>query len=355
MFSGPRKRSKKTGQPPGTPTYTGNKHSITPTITVTTYDKNDMQELTCTKAEDCLPAIHPAGITWIDVKGLNDTALIEEIGKRFNLHPLTLEDIVNVEQRPKVEEFDGYVFVTLKLLHWRKQSSSFSIKPLSLVLGKDFVLSFHESESGLFNTIHSRLSSNPNQRLRQHGSDYLLYRLIDAVVDEYFTILEGLGDRIEELEDKIITAPRPVVARTIYRLKRQMLLLRKVIWPMREAISHMLHSDDSFFTKFTLVYMRDVYDHSIQAIDTIDTFRDMLASMLDMYLSSLTNRMNEIMKTLTIITTIFIPITAIASIYGMNFSEIPGLRWEYGYYAALGAMLFMAIGMVVYFRIRKWI
>lgn len=354
MFSMRKSHIKKVGEPPGTPTYTGKLRNRTPTVTVTVYNNQDIKEYKGTTLAECLPASHPDGMIWVDVNGLNNSTLIQEIAERFKLHPLTVEDILTVDQRPKVEEFDDYTFIELKALIWHAHHNHFNVRPLSIVLGESFVLSFHEGASSLFNGIHTRIASNPNQRLRQQGGDYLVYRLIDAVVDEYFLILEALSDKIEKLEDLIVSEPTQQNARTIYRLKRKLLVMRKVTWPVREALGHLMHAEDTFITKFTSVYLRDVYDHTVQVIDTIDTFRDMLASLLDMYLSSLTNRMNEIMKTLTIITTIFIPITAIASIYGMNFTEIPGLRWEYGYITALAAMACMAVGMLIYFKKKKW-
>lgn len=355
MFSEVRKRAKKVGQPPGTAMYTGTKHDMTPTIHVITYDENSCHEQSGTRLEDCLSETPASGITWVDVKGLNDVNLIEQISNRFNLHPLTVEDILNVEQRPKVDEFEAYLFITLKVLQWNHKKATFAIHQLSLVLGDKFVLSFHETDSTIFENVQQRLCSQKNQRMRQQGCDYLIYRLIDAAIDEYFIVLEALGDAIAAVEEDIIVTPQPQNSRAIYKLKRKMLLLRKAVWPMREVISHLLNLDSDIITKFTRIYLRDVYDHTVQSIDSIDTFRDMLSSMLDMYLSSLTNRMNEIMKTLTIITTIFIPITAIASIYGMNFAEIPGLKWHYGYPTAIASMVLIAIGMLIYFKRKKWI
>lgn len=216
-------------------------------------------------------------------------------------------------------------------------------------------MSFHEHDSSRFHDIRKRLQGSANQRLRQHGSDYLAYRMIDAVVDEYFVVLEAQGDQIEKIEQRVITSPKPQTARTLYRLKRQMLLLRKVIWPMREAVSHLLYVEDELITSFTRVYLRDVYDHAMQAIDTLETFRDMLSSILDMYLSALTIRMNEIMKTLTIITTIFIPITALASIYGMNVPGVPLMHSPWAFMVILSLMIFMIMFMIVFFRKKRWI
>lgn len=356
MFSEVRKRATKVGQAPGTPIYTGKKTDKAPKITVITYDKQNAAMATGNRLENCLPEKKPAGISWVNIEGLNDIAVVNQIAQQFKLHPLTVEDILNIEQRPKVEEFEGYLFVTLKVLHLQNDKKSiFSIKQLSIVIGKDFVLSFEELESTLFNALQTRLLGDPNQRMRQQGSDYLAYRLIDIIVDQYFVVLEAIGDQIEKVEERIISRPTQQHARTIYRLKRQMLILRKAIWPMREALSHLMHCEDDIISKFTRVYLRDIYDHTVQAIDSLETSREMLSSMLDMYLSSLTNRMNEVMKTLTIIATIFIPITAIASIYGMNFSDMPGMHWRWGYEIVMGIMVLVAVLMIVYFRKKKWI
>ncbi|VVC75652.1 Magnesium transport protein CorA [Aquicella siphonis] len=355
MFSEVHKRAKKAGQPPGTPVYTGEKSREKPIITVTTYNASESEESKGDSLESCMGAQKPGYVTWVNVEGLHDSGLIDQIAKQFHLHPLTVEDILNVEQRPKVEEFDGYIFITLKVLTWQAKMAKFNIAQLSLVIGKDYILSFHEHDSSRFHDIRKRLQGSANQRLRQHGSDYLAYRMIDAVVDEYFVVLEAQGDQIEKIEQRVITSPKPQTARTLYRLKRQMLLLRKVIWPMREAVSHLLYVEDELITSFTRVYLRDVYDHAMQAIDTLETFRDMLSSILDMYLSALTIRMNEIMKTLTIITTIFIPITALASIYGMNVPGVPLMHSPWAFMVILSLMIFMIMFMIVFFRKKRWI
>lgn len=356
MFSEVRKRVTKAGQAPGTPIYTGKYTNKETLITVIAYDPQHAKKMTGTKIEDCLTERKPGESIWVNVEGLNDIDTINQIAQRFNLHPLTVEDILNIEQRPKIEEFEGYIFVTLKVLHLKNDKKSiFSVKQISIIIGKDFVLSFQELDTTLFNSLETRLLSDPTQRLREQRSDYLAYRLIDIIVDQYFVVLEAIGDQIEIVEEHIISHPEPQNARTIYRLKRQILLLRKAIWPMREALSHLMHSETNLISKFTNLYLRDVYDHAVQAIDSVETFRDMLSSMLDMYLSSLTNRMNEVMKTLTIIATIFIPITAIASIYGMNFQYIPGLYEHWGFAAIFGLMIAVAVAMLIYFRKKKWI
>jgi magnesium transporter len=348
------KRSQKAGQPPGTAIYTGEKKMAASRITVIIYDEHDFHETTDTKLEACLPIKKEKGITWINVEGLHDVEPINQLAKLYNLHPLTVEDILNNEQRAKVEEFADYVFITLKILQWQADQHIFTVEQISIVFGKDFVLSFQERDTKLFDPLKERLRGGLGQRFREHGSDYLAYRLVDTVVDQYFVVLEGMGEQIEHVEELIIAAPTQQNSRTLYHLKRQMLLLRKAVWPVREVVSHLLQADGNWFSAFTRVYLRDVYDHVAQAIDTVETFRDMLAGMLDIYLSSLSNRMNEVMKVLTIIATIFIPITFIASLYGMNFQYMPELRWRWGYPAVLTLMLIVVVAMLSYFRRKKW-
>lgn len=332
----------------------GNKKHTTTQISVVNYTESGSQENSGTKLEELLPANELPGITWINVEGLKDKQVIEQLAKHYNLHPLTTEDILNVEQRPKVEEYDHYIYITLKVLYWQDKSKLFHTKQLSIVLSKNFVLTFQEWDTTLFDDIRARLQSGIKQRFRELGSDYLVYRLIDQIIDDYFVVLESLGDKIESIEGRIISSTKIQTSRMIYNLKRQLLLLRKSVWPMREAMGHLMHVQGSLITSSTVLYFRDVYDHIVQAIDTIETYRDMLSSMLDMHLSSLTNRMNEIMKTLTIITTIFIPITSLASIYGMNFQYIPGLHAIYGFDIVIVTMIIMAILMVIYFKAKKW-
>ncbi len=354
MFRELHKRAKKAGQPPGTAVYTGRKKTSETRITVLNYSEQDAKETHGQTLDEVLPLEKTPGVTWIHVEGLQNVDLIEQLAKRYHIHPLTVEDILNVDQRPKVEEFENYLYITLKMLTWNEKRRVFRMEQISFLLGKDFLLSFQERENAYFKPIRERLQNSANQRMRQQGPDYLVYRLMDAIVDYYFVVLEGIGDQIEKIEDIIITNPQPQNTRTIYQLKRQLMIVRKAIWPMREAASHLIQMD-AIFTPFTRIYLRDLYDHVVQAIDTVETCRDIVASMLDIYLSSLTTRMNEVMKTLTIVGTIFIPITFIASFYGMNFQDMPELHWRYGYAMVIGVMTAMTIGMLIYFRRKKWI
>lgn len=349
------KNIKKVGQPPGTPLYTGSKKQVATHLYVMSYTTDDFYECEGTDVEKCLSHTLPAGITWINVQGLQNMEVIGQLAKKYDIHPLTIEDILNVQQRPKVDEFSHYKFIILKTLSWKAKRQQFSTDQLSIILGKEFVLTFQETANPIFDGIIQRLKSDTNQRLRQQGSDYLAYRLMDTIVDYYFIVLEALGNKIDNIEEKIISHPVPQHTKTLYRLKRQMLSLRKSIWPMREVINHLLQVEEKLISSFTRIYLRDLYDHVVQAIDTVETFRDILSNLLDVYLSSLTNKMNEVMKTLTIIATIFIPLTFIASIYGMNFIHMPELHWRNGYYMVLSSMLIIAIGMLIYFRKKQWI
>lgn len=355
MFSEVRKRVKKAGQPPGSFVYTGEKKVLTPKLSIVNYTTDNFSEITDTKLNTEFLKEHQQGVTWINVKGLQNIEMIQQIADYYRLHPLTVEDILNNEQRPKVEEFDGYLFIILKILIWSPKSKNFNVEELSMVIGKNYILTFQDCDIDIFDGYRDRLSATNGKRTREQGSDYLGYRLIDTIVDQYFLVLEGLGEEIEAIEESIISNPTPQSARTIYRLKRQMLLLRKAIWPMREVLSHLLQISRDAISSYTQVYLRDVYDHAMQAIDTLEIFRDMLSGMLDIYLSSLTARMNEVMKVLTIIATVFIPVTFVASIYGMNFDYMPELHWRYGYFYALSIMLMIVIWMVIYFRRKKWI
>lgn len=354
MFPELRHRVTKAGQPPGTTIYTGEKSNGKPQITVISYNADKVQQKSGTNLAECLSDKIDHAKIWINVEGLQDPEIINDLANRYYIHALTAEDILNVGQRPKIEEFRTYIFITLKALFWHEQNKCFTSEQLSIAFGKNFILTFQESGTELFTTIKERLVDNLDKRLRENGPDYLAYRLLDTIVDQYFVMLENIGEQIEKIEERIISSPTPETSHTLYHLKRQMLSLRKAIWPVREAISHLLHANEDLIPRSTSVYLRDLYDHVAQAVDTIETFRDILAGMLDVYLSSLTIKMNEIMKVLTIIATIFIPITFIASVYGMNFAYMPELRWRYGYPAVLILMLMVTLGMLFYFKRKKW-
>lgn len=355
LFSDLNRRAKKAGLSPGTAIYTGKKTSQPTVITAIYYDAERCVVKTGATLEAALTDHVSFGAAWINVTGLVDENVVQSIAKQFNLHPLTVEDILNTTQRPKIEEFDHYTFIALRLFQFQDKKQLSSTQQLSIILGKDFVLTFEESPSVTIEQIATRIQGASNQRLREQKSDYLVYRLIDAAIDAYFVVLERVGDQIEEVEKDIIDSPTQKNMRLIYKMKRQLLMLRKIIWPLREVISHFLYEDNSLVTRFTRLYLRDAYDHIAQAIDSVETFRDMLSNLLDVYLSSLSMRTNEIMKTLTIITTIFIPITAVASIYGMNLVDIPLMKSRAGFYVVAGVMVASVGAMLLYFRRKKWV
>ncbi len=353
MFNTLKRQRKKVGLPPGSLVYTGDQSDITPTLTLLSYTRDNIQEKHDKNLEECLTARIDNGITWLNIDGLQNIELIKQIGKNYNLHPLVLEDILNPVQRAKIEMFEHYVFIVMKIMIWHEKSKSFSVQQISLILGDHFVLTFQEKHCPLFDAIFNAIRSGQG-RIREQNTDYLCYILMDTIVDQYFVILDQIGEQIEKTEKIIITDPTKKNIQSLYRLKRKMFFFRKVAWPVREIINHLLQAKVSFVGDFVLPYFRDVYDHIIQIIDTVETFRDMLSSMLDVYLSSLTNRINEVMKVLTIIATLFIPLTFIASIYGMNFKYMPELQWKWGYFTVLGVMALMVIGMLIYFRNKKW-
>ena len=344
----------KTGLPPGTLVFTGQKKMESVKITVLDYDEQNFQEKQVAKIEDCFEYKTKPTVTWINIDGLHDIETIGKIGSQYDIHPLVLEDILHTGQRPKSEETEQYIFVVLMMLRFDEENQSVITEQVSFVLGKNFVISFQENIGDVFEQIRDRIR-NAKGRLRKMGSDYLMYALLDAIVDGYFIILEKLGDKIEYLEDELINNAAKSTLQQIHHLKREMIYLRKSVWPLRELISSLQRSESELIKESTAAYLRDLYDHTIQVIDTVESFRDMLAGMLDLYLSSLSNKMNEVMKVLTIIATIFIPLTFVAGVYGMNFYNMPELHWKYGYAMVLIIMLALFAGMIYYFKKKKWL
>jgi magnesium transporter len=350
-----KKISKKAGLSPGTLVHVGKKKVEKARIGIIDYDESQFEEKEAKKIEECFPFKEKSTVTWINIDGLHELDIIEKIGKHFDVHPLVLEDIVNTGQRPKMEDFDSYIFAVLKMLYYDEEKSEVTAEQLSFIIGSNFVISFQEKEGDVFNPIRERIR-NAKGRIRKMGADYLAYCLVDAVVDNYFIILEKLGEKIESMEEELITNPTPETLQTIHNLKREMIFLRKSVWPLRELISSLERSESPLIQEATGIYLRDVYDHTIQVIDTIETFRDMVSGMLDIYLSSVSNKMNEVMKVLTIIATIFIPLTFVAGIYGMNFEFMPELRWHWFYPEVFWAAMAGISGiMVFYFRRKKWL
>ena len=355
-----KKRSSKTGLPPGTLVHVGVRKVEKAKITIIDYDETHFEEKEVTTVEECLPFKDTPTVTWINIDGIHQVEVIEKIGKQFNLHPLVLEDILNTGQRPKVEDFEHYLYIVLKMLYYDDKDSETKAEQISLLVGSNFVISFQEQEGDVFNPIRERIRGSKG-RIRKMGADYLAYSLINAIIDNYFVILERLGERIETLEEELVNNPTPETSQEIHRLKGDMIFLRKSVWPLREVINGLTRGESSLIKESTVIYLRDVYDHTIQVIDTLETYRDVVSGMVDTYLASLSNRMNEVMKVLTVIAVIFIPLTFIAGIYGMNFNpevspwNMPELNWGFGYPTAIGIMIFIGIGMVLYFKNKKWL
>jgi len=349
-----KKRSKKAGLPPGTLVHIGEKKAETSKITIMDYDEAHFQEKETKTIEECLLFKDKPTVTWINIDGLHQVEILERLGECYGLHPLVLEDILDTDQRPKMEDYGEYLFIVLRMLNYNDKSSEIEAEQISLILGTNFVLSFQEKEGDTFNPIRERIR-NSKGRIRRMGADYLSYSLLDSIVDNYFIILEKLGEKIEFLEDELVTRPTPETLQIIHHLKREMIYLRKAVWPLREVIGSLERGEPPLVKETIRVYLRDVYDHTIQVIDTIETFRDMVSGMLDIYLSSISNRLNAVMKVLTIIATIFMPLTFLAGIYGMNFKYMPELEWRWSYPVVWLIMVGIGVSMLLYFRKKKWL
>ena len=346
------KRSKKTGLSPGTLVHIGENRTAAVDITLFNYAGSRCDELTVANPNELQPPADES-VTWINIGGVHKMDLLEAFGKQFGLHPLLLEDIANTDHRPKLDDYEVYVFLVVKMLDVTDRGDIL-VEQVSFVLGRNYVLSFQENGTDVFRAVRDRLRAGKG-RLRHNGSDYLLYALVDAVVDQYFNVLESLGEKIETLQERVIADPKPDTLREIHALKRQLLFVRRAVWPLREVTNSLSRLECPYLHEPTKVFFRDVYDHVIQIVDTIESFRELLSSSLDIYLSSVSYRLNAVMRVLTVITTIFMPLSFIASIYGMNFEHMPELKWEWGYPFVLGTMVLVAAGMLIGFRRRKWL
>jgi len=349
-----KKISKKSGLPPGTLVHVGEKRTEHVRIRVLDYDEGHLEERDMASIDECFVYKDKPTVSWINIDGLHQVDLIENIGKCFDLHPLILEDILNTTQRPKLQDFEDYICLILKMITYDETENQLHIEQVTLILGSNFVISFQETEGDVFDLVRERLRKGKGKS-RKMGADYLAYALLDAIVDNYFIVLEKIGEEIESLEDELLERPDAETVSGIHNLKRELIFLRKSVWPLREAVVGLEKGESSLIQEKTAIYLRDVYDHTIQVIDTIETYRDMVSGMLDVYLSSVSNRMNEVMKVLTIIATIFIPLTFLAGIYGMNFKYMPELEWPYGYPMVWVVVILIGIAMLIYFRKKKWL
>jgi len=350
-----KKRSHKAGLPPGTLVHIGEKKVEKARITIMDYDETNLEEKEAKTIEESYPFKEKPTVTWVNIDGLHQLDIIEKLGAHFGLHPLLLEDIVNTEQRPKMEDYGDYIFVVLKMLyHADENDTETQAEQVSLILGSNFVISFQEREGDVFEPVRDRIRKKKG-RIRKAGADYLAYALLDAIVDNYFIILEKSGETIEDAEQQLTVNPTQETLQFIRKLKKEMIFLRKSVWPLREVVSGLERCDSSLIHESTGAYLRDVYDHTIQVIDTVESYRDMISGMLDIYLSSISNKMNEVMKVLTIFASIFIPLTFVAGVYGMNFEFMPELTWRWGYFALLAVMALIGISLVFYFKRKRWL
>jgi len=346
--------SKKVGLPPGSLVHVGEEKGEAVKITVFDYDAESYREKVVGDVEECFPLRDTPTVSWINVDGVHSADVMEKMGKHFDIHPLVLEDIMNTNQYPKIEDFEGHIFVIGKMISQNRETGDIESEQVSLILGPTWVISFQDKEGDIFDPIRVRLRTGRG-RLRKMGSDFLAYTIMDTIVDHYFLVLENLGDRIEELEEELTGNTTREMMKALHDVKKDMVFLRKSIWPMREVVNVMLREELILIKESTHPYLRDLYDHTIQVIDSLETFHDLVSGLLDLYLSSLSNRMNEVMKVLTIIATLFIPVTFIVGIYGMNFKYMPELGWKWGYGAVWLVILGVITTMLFYFRRKKWL
>jgi magnesium transporter len=349
-----RRGSRRPGVSPGSLIYVGEERLDPTGIDVIRYDAETISEHPGVTAREAAGLRAVSSVTWINVRGVHDASVMEELGQAFGLHPLLLEDVVHTDQRPKLEAYDDHLFLVTKMIRLSDSSQDIEVEQLSLVLGDGYVISFQETSGDVFDPVRHRVR-NSRVRIRSLGADYLLYALVDAVVDHYFLVLDRLADRSERLEADVFAGPAGRSLEEIQRLKHDLIFLRRSVWPLREALSTLLREGASLVDGRNLVFFRDVYDHTIHVLDTVEALRDTTSGLLDIYLSAASNRLNEVMKLLTIIATIFIPLTFIAGVYGMNFEHMPELHWPWAYPAVLGGMALVALGMLAFFRRRGWL
>lgn len=345
------KKKSKIGLPPGSLVFTGEQKMANPHVTIIRYNATEYQSSSFEKE---LPIPDPNLVTWIDVRGIHDPELIEKIGRNFEIHPLVLEDIMDVQQRPKFEEYENGFYITFRNYRFDIDSRKIIPEQISVFGGSHFVFSFQEDEEELFTEVVARLES-ARGKIRSRSTDYLIYALLDRTVDGYFFVLDQIGEVIEDLEEEILSDVTRETKAKIHDLKRELLVLRRSISPLREAIANFIKSDSLFIAETTDVFLRDLYDHCIQAFDLLETSRDNLTSLQDLYISELSFKSNAIMQVLTIVATIFIPLTFLVGVYGMNFDHLPELHFRYSYYILWGIMVVIAIIMLSYFRRKRWL
>lgn len=348
-----KKAASKIGMPPGSIVYLGEKKVDKVTIKVTEYDEAGAETYEIKSVEEIDPFTDTPQVTWISVCGLHETDFLKQVGEKFKIHPLVLEDILNVDTRPKIEITDDYLFIVMKLVLFNPDQKILETEQVSFILGRSFLFSFSERTDEIFNPIKDRITSQLG-KIRKRGSDYLLYALMDIVVDHYFLALEKIDERIESLDDEVIKNPERSQIESIYNLRNLLLIIRKSIWPLREIVNQLIKDESDLLDESIEPYLRDLYDHTIHITETIEQQREVTNGLMEIYLSMMSNKMNEVMKVLTVIATIFIPLTFIVGIYGMNFPNMPEMNWPWAYFAVWGVMIAMVVGMVIYFRKKNW-
>ncbi len=353
-----KERAAKAGKAPGTLIYVGEPHAAASRISLIDYDETRITERTLASADEIRPFTEQNTVTWLNVDEVHEPGLIAAFGKVLGFHPLMQEDLLNTDQRPKVEDHGDHIYVVLKMLEWKPDTQgtdgSIDIEQLSLVVGSNYVITFQERAGDFFDPIRARIRESVG-RARKMGADYLAYSLLDVVVDHYFTVIEKLGDRIERLEDEVTgRQARDTLAR-IQAIKREVLFVRKAVWPLREVVASLRHLDTHLIAKSTQVFLRDLQDHVVQAVEGVDTCQDLAADLLDAHLSVIGNRTNTVMKVLAVFSAVFMPLTFVTGIFGMNFRHMPPLEWEWGFAATLAGMATMAAAMVAFFVARRWL
>ncbi len=345
---------KQIGLPPGTLVYTGDKEKEPVKIKVFEFDEANFSEREFRSVEEIVEFTNSKKNVWINIDGVHDIQMMEKIQNYFGIHPLAMEDILHTTQRPKVEEYDNYIFLVLRMFFYNNASRELKNEQVSIILSENYLISFLEDAGDVFDAVRERIRKE-GTKIRKNNVDFLAYSMMDSIVDSYFHILEQIGEEIEEVEDRLVIDTQKEDIQLVHRMRRNMILLRKSVWPLREVISALQRNEHNVIKPSTQIYLRDVYDHMIQIMDTIESYRDMIVGMLDVYLSSTSNKLNEVMKVLTIISTLFIPLTFLAGVYGMNFKRFPELEMDWMY--PWGFWLITALiilGMAIFFKRKNW-
>jgi magnesium transporter len=318
------------------------------------FGPEQMHEFSARSLDEIAEAPSWASVRWVNIVGTHDVALVAAIGERYGIHPLVQEDIVSIGQRPRLDEAAEPLYIVIDMLRFDEKTGRIDIEQVSIVLGSNYVLTFQEFDGDVFGQIRDRLRGAQG-RIRRRGADYLVYALIDSIIDHYFLVLDRLGEQFITLEEEVFDRASPRTRRELNLLRRELILLRRAVWPVRELVSQFERTESELVSRETRRFVRDTYDHAVQVIDVVESMRDMTGGLMDLYLSELSHRLNETMKFLTMIGTIFIPLTFIVGIYGMNFTVMPELEWPLGYPLVWLIMIMVAVGMVTYFRFKKWL